>query len=265
MTQSGATYNGSKRNESPSSAERCEGGFSLLGEVWEARAGLITSQPLFAGLKPACVRLLLENCEASLVEARRGDVLCMIGDAVRDAERFGCLLSGLLYHERYDGIGNCRISDVVEPGGLLGSVHQFGGENMHLTAMHFVRDSLCLFVCLETVSWESCGGDAVRAQVLENVARLQAANMRRLFAHVSQLGKRSVRQKVVAFCLNEVRERGTRSFDVPFNQQALADYLCITRPTLSIELGKLADEGLLTFYHGHVEVSPDLKTSAEVS
>ena len=37
----------------------------------------------------------------------------------------------------------------------------------------------------------------------------------------------------------------SNEFDIPFDRQALADYLCVERSALSAEISKLRDEGVL--------------------
>ena len=44
------------------------------------------------------------------------------------------------------------------------------------------------------------------------------------------------------------------SFDIPFDRQQLADYLCVERAAMSAELSKLKKEGLLTTYRNHFEL-----------
>ncbi|MCI6877896.1 MAG: helix-turn-helix domain-containing protein [Solobacterium sp.] len=44
------------------------------------------------------------------------------------------------------------------------------------------------------------------------------------------------------------------SFDIPFDRQQLADYLCVERTAMSAELSKLKKEGLLTTYRNHFEL-----------
>ena len=41
--------------------------------------------------------------------------------------------------------------------------------------------------------------------------------------------------------------QGSREFTIPFNRQELADYLCVERSAMSATLGKLREEGILTF------------------
>ncbi|MCI5624759.1 MAG: helix-turn-helix domain-containing protein [Clostridiales bacterium] len=49
----------------------------------------------------------------------------------------------------------------------------------------------------------------------------------------------------------EAQRRGGYEFDIPFSRQQLADYLGVERSGLSLELGKMRDEGLLDFHKSH--------------
>ena len=46
----------------------------------------------------------------------------------------------------------------------------------------------------------------------------------------------------------ESQRRDSYEFDIPFSRQQLADYLGVERSGLSMELGKMRDEGLLDFH-----------------
>ena len=46
----------------------------------------------------------------------------------------------------------------------------------------------------------------------------------------------------------------SREFDIPFNRQELADYLCLNRSKLSYELSQMQAEGLIRYKKNHFEV-----------
>ena len=73
---------------------------------------------------------------------------------------------------------------------------------------------------------------------------------------------------VVQVCISDLnfslRGRSTRSaesirqsalsFDIPFDRQQLADFLCVERAAMSVELSKLQKEGLLVTKRNHFEL-----------
>ena len=53
------------------------------------------------------------------------------------------------------------------------------------------------------------------------------------------------------------QKHGTSEFDIPFSRQQLADYLSVERSAMSTELGKLRDEGMLSFRKNHFCLNRD--------
>ena len=55
--------------------------------------------------------------------------------------------------------------------------------------------------------------------------------------------------------LNSVAvKKHSRTFDIPFDRQQLADFLCVERAAMSAELSKLQKEGLLVTKRNHFEL-----------
>ena len=57
--------------------------------------------------------------------------------------------------------------------------------------------------------------------------------------------KRSTREKLMSYLMEEARRTGKNSFDIPFDRQELADYLEVDRSGLSSEISKLRKEGII--------------------
>ena len=49
----------------------------------------------------------------------------------------------------------------------------------------------------------------------------------------------------MAYLMTQARQARSSSFTIPFDRQALADYLCVERSALSAEIGRLRREGIL--------------------
>ena len=51
----------------------------------------------------------------------------------------------------------------------------------------------------------------------------------------------------MTYLTNQSIKHNTIEFQIPFNRQQMADYLNLDRSALSKELGKMQDEGIITF------------------
>lgn len=240
------------------------GGGASPDACGEALVELACSHPLFEGAQPNRVAALLRSARGTVIDYERGTILAAVGENVSHPY-IACVLSGLLFHERYDGYGRRTISHVVEPGAVIGGLHAFGGLAMHRTTLIASRASRCLAFDVSGIDWARAGGDAAKSLFCERLLALQARDEAALFMHVSMLSKRTLREKIVAYFLNESRRRGARVFDIPLTQQELADYLCATRSALSVELGRLEDEGILRYERGHITLDSQVKSSGALS
>lgn len=53
---------------------------------------------------------------------------------------------------------------------------------------------------------------------------------------------------------NADRQSGSKEFEIPYDRQALADYLCVERSALSAEISKLIDKGVIESRKSHFKL-----------
>ena len=82
-------------------------------------------------------------------------------------------------------------------------------------------------------------------RVIFNLLRLVSSKNLMLHQKIDVTSKRTTREKLMAYLSWQAEKCGSRSFDIPFDRQALADYLEVDRSGLSSEIGKLRREGVL--------------------
>ena len=61
------------------------------------------------------------------------------------------------------------------------------------------------------------------------------------------ISSRHIRTRIMTYLSAEAVRLGSREVVIPFNRQQMADYLNVDRSALSRELGKMQEEGILTF------------------
>ena len=86
--------------------------------------------------------------------------------------------------------------------------------------------------------------------IIQNNSLSSVQNLR-LNEKLTHMGQRTTRAKLMSYFSAEAQRRGGYEFDIPFSRQQLADYLGVERSGLSLELGKMRDEGLLDFHKSH--------------
>ena len=68
---------------------------------------------------------------------------------------------------------------------------------------------------------------------------------------ITHMSKRTTKEKLLSYLSAEAQRQGSLSFDIPYDRQQLADYLCVERAAMSAELSRLQKQGLLTTNKNH--------------
>lgn len=91
-------------------------------------------------------------------------------------------------------------------------------------------------------------------QIIQNLVCSLSARNRTLTQKIDYMAQRSIREKLIAYLSAQSKKSGKSAFDIPFNRQQLADFLCVDRSAMSHELSKMRDDGMLSFYRNHFEL-----------
>ena len=62
---------------------------------------------------------------------------------------------------------------------------------------------------------------------------------------IRYMSKKTTRDKLMEFLLDQAKQQGSMEFVIPYDRQALADYLGVERSAMSAEIGKLKKAGLI--------------------
>jgi CRP-like cAMP-binding protein len=65
---------------------------------------------------------------------------------------------------------------------------------------------------------------------------------------------KGMKEKIATYLLSERQRHGNDSFNLPMNRNELADYLNVSRPSMSRELSRMQAQGLLTFHKNHFQL-----------
>ena len=91
-------------------------------------------------------------------------------------------------------------------------------------------------------------------RLIRNLVFVLAQKVMQFNEKITHMSKRSTREKLLSYLSSEALRQGKRSFDIPYDRQQLADYLCVERAAMSTELSKLQKDGLLVTNRNHFEL-----------
>lgn len=207
---------------------------------------VLRASEVFSGIEPDEIEAMLKCLDADTREYARGEFLLNIGDR---SERMGLMLNGSVHVMREDFWGRRDIIAELQPGNTFAESYACTGAPMSVAVQ---ANSRCRVLYLNvrrvvSVCPSSC---AFHTRLIVNLLGAISLNNLRLNEKLSYVTRRTTREKLLAYLSAQARHAGTSSFEVPLNRQQLADYLAVDRSAMSSELGRMRDEGIISFERG---------------
>ena len=139
---------------------------------------------------------------------------------------------------------NILITTIENPGDMFAEVYMFMGKGKYDMSAKAVEESVVLSVScdfFENISHNIKAG--VSAKIRKNLMSIFAMKAYNLSGKVRLLGCGSIREKIALYLI----ENQTASGQITKNpsREELSDYLNVTRPSLSRELGNMEKEGII--------------------
>lgn len=205
--------------------------------------GILKNCPLFQGIPEEELPFLLACLDVKIQNFPKEQNIFREGDAPRSV---GILLRGEARIWQSDYYGKRSIVAQVTEGELFGEAFACAGLEALPVSVTAARDSEVLLLdCQRIVS--PCGkGCTFHQQLLRNLLAVLADKNVRFHEKIQVLGKRTTREKLLAYLAQQARQQGSRQFTIPFDRQELADYLGVDRSGLSMEISRLKAEGVLS-------------------
>ena len=76
---------------------------------------------------------------------------------------------------------------------------------------------------------------------------LAQSNMKKEY-RLAILSRKGIRDRILTYLTMQADKRHTDTFEIPFNREELASFLCVNRSALSHELSLMRKEGLISFH-----------------
>ncbi len=209
------------------------------------RAMILTAAracPLFADIADSELAHMLICLDA---RAERFDRHAAILGEGEPAGRMGILVSGEAHIERVDYAGNRSIISCIAPGEVFAEA--FACANISAMPVSVMAETDCTALLLDGRQvMQTCSRHcAHHRQLIFNLMRSLADKALDFHRKLEIISHRSTRDKLMAYLSLEAQRAGSRSFTIPFDRQALADYLEVDRSGLSAEISRLRREGVL--------------------
>ena len=203
---------------------------------------IILSNPLFAGISAEELASMLNCLNARMVRTVKGEPVFLEGDP---AGFIGLVLEGSVQIVRDDYYGERTMLAHAEPGDIFGEAYSCAGvDTMPVSAYAQRSGKVVMFDVRKmlTVCSNVCG---FHNRLVKNLLQVVARKNLTLSRKIQFMSRKTTREKLMAYLLDQAKQKKSAEFTIPLDRQSLADFLGVERSAMSAELGKLRRAGVL--------------------
>ena len=209
---------------------------------------VIRSSTLFSGISEEEVTAMLSCLNAEERSFPKEAFVLCAGDT---AGSIGLVLSGSVLVIQEDIWGNRNILSKAGPGQTFAAAFACAPGSVLNVSVVAETPVTALFLDVKRILTVCPSACAHHSRIIRNLLGELAEKNLRFGEKLTHMGQRTTRSKLMSYLSAEAQRRGAVEFDIPFSRQQLADFLGVERSGLSLELGKMKQDGLLDFHKSH--------------
>ncbi len=211
----------------------------------EERDAVLNTCALFTGITDGELEGVLNCLAPKTRKYSKNDTVLIAGD---DVTSVGIILSGKVQVVKVDFSGNKNIMTELSTGELFAEVFSFAKIKKLPVTVISVTESVILFIDYKKIITPCAFACEFHRRLIENMMWIIAQKNVMLNQKIEHISKRTTREKLISYLSAMAQKSDSFSFDIPFDRQGLADYLCVERSAMSAELSKMKSEGLIDYY-----------------
>lgn len=216
----------------------------------------IKELPLFHGIKQDDIISMLQCLAPKICNYSKNQCIVNSGETI---DRFGIILEGEATIIKEDVQGNRIIMSVVKKGDLFGEMLVFSSRKIWPATVIVQTSCKVLFLtnsdiiarCGKMCSWHTL--------MLQNFMKIISDKALMLNKKVEYLSIKSIRGKICTYLFEQYQKNKNTNLVLPLKRNELADFLNVSRPSMSREICQMRDEGIIDF-HLSTFVIKDLET-----
>ena len=212
---------------------------------------ILKNSPFFTGLTDNEILSILHCVKATAVSQKRDSYIFRAGDST---EVMGLVVSGCVLVIQEDLWGHRNILSKCHAGDFFGEPYAATPGTVLNISVVAEEDCDILFLNIKRLLTSCPTACDHHQKLIRNLVCVLANKILILNDKITHVSKRSTRDKLLSYLSSESVKKSSLSFDIPFDRQQLADFLCVERAAMSVELSKLQKEGLLKTNRNHFEL-----------
>ena len=203
---------------------------------------VLMQSPLFSGIEEGNLGAMLSCLGARVMHYAKGENILTEGGP---ANCLGVILSGCAQVYRLDISGNRSLMAIAGPSEIFAEAFAFADTGTLPVSVSALEECDALLISASRIAHPCAQACGFHQRMIYNLMRILALKNIACNEKIEVTSKRSTREKLMTYLQLQAKKAQCSTFTIPFDRQALADYLEVERSGLSAEIGKLRREGAL--------------------
>jgi CRP-like cAMP-binding protein len=218
----------------------------------------LKKSPLFSGMTEEDIKKCIKCSGSEAVSYKKEEIIFLVED---EPQKLFILIEGsvTICRDSLDGKRNI-ITTINQGGDLFGEVFLFLKKREYENYAIAASDTKVLQMP-KTYLYTGCGNNCdYHTLLISNMLSILAQKAYYLNQKLNIIASNTLRQKISKILLQNAEENG--NVELKMNREEFADFLNVARPSLSRELMKMQDDGLISIEKKKIKII-DLKRIQE--
>ena len=214
-------------------------------------SAILSKTILFENITPMEITTMLPCLNAKIYQYNRNDFLAIAGDSF---DGIGILLSGQVEVIKENASGSRIIMSVLEIGDMFGEMVAFSKNSRWPASIHALEACTAVFLSPDKIIGRCEKACSFHNVIIQNMLKIISDKALILSKKVDYLSIKSMRGKLSTYFLEQQKKTGKMTFMLPMKRNELADFLNVSRPSMSREMCRMRDEGIIDFNMSTVKI-----------
>ncbi len=219
---------------------------------------------LFDGVVDGDIENVVMCFNPSIKTYSKNEIIKMSADNLTE---IGIVLEGVVSITKENAAGERSVIAMLDQGHMFGEIAVFSGQERWPATVTTVKaPCTIMFIGADRLVTNCQNRCVFHTSLIHNMLKILSQSAIRLNKKIEYMSMKSIRGKLSAYVLDQCIKSGNKNmFIMPLNRNELADFLNITRPSLSREMSKMKDEGLIDYFRDTMQIvdKDGLKTYVE--
>lgn len=206
---------------------------------------------LFKGIKEENIAQMMSCLKPKINNYKKNDYIVTSGDVL---DGLGIVISGAAAVIKESEGGNRHIMKMLSIGDTFGEIVVFSKKNSWPATVIALEKCTVFFLPRNKIISECDNICPWHRELVMNMLGIVSNMAIMLNKKVEYLTIKSMRAKISKLILEMYELSGSKTFMLPMNRNELADFLNASRPSMSREMSRMKDEGIIDFHKETIKI-----------